>query len=251
MLFRLGETCVTNSLTLNSLLVKLAGQLHRKFGTVTRETRCHICSEQYPFDLAIQLLLYIHVHNPHTIKYFGNCILLFSFHFIWLNFNELVRKQDDSAPFHDILILDWISLILSVTSTATHDHPQTPSTGLRHPSSTTAIFSYTIGSRKLSANEQFFVGAQTAVNLLQTTQIISDVCFIADHVAYTSSNKTKITWNQDNSFFFLPGVDVSHVYVHAWALGCFHSLISAQTFRRALTTSVDSCTEIKSAPSVA
>ena len=58
--------------------------------------------------------------------------------------------------------------------------------------SATAVFSYTIGSRKLSANEQFLVGAQTVVSLLQTTQIISDVCFITDHVAYASSNKTKI-----------------------------------------------------------
>ena len=46
--------------------------------------------------------------------------------------------------------------------------------------STSAVFSYAIGSRKLSANEQFFVGAQTVVSLLQTTQIISDVCFITD-----------------------------------------------------------------------
>ena len=29
--------------------------------------------------------------------------------------------------------------------------------------STTAVFSYAIGSRKLSANKQFFVGAQTVV----------------------------------------------------------------------------------------
>ena len=58
--------------------------------------------------------------------------------------------------------------------------------------STTAVFSYAIGSRKLSANEQFFVGAQTVVSLLQTTQIISDVCFITDHVAYASSNQTTI-----------------------------------------------------------
>ena len=58
---------------------------------------------------------------------------------------------------------------------------------------TTAVFSYAIGPRKLSADEQFFVGAaQTVVSLLQTTQIISDVCFIIDHVAYVSSNKTKI-----------------------------------------------------------
>ena len=29
-------------------------------------------------------------------------------------------------------------------------------------------------------------------------------------------------------FFFLPGVDVSHVYVGAWALGCFYSHISTR-----------------------
>ena len=58
--------------------------------------------------------------------------------------------------------------------------------------STTAVFSYSIGSRKLSANEQFFVGAQAVVSLLQTTQITSDVCFIADRGAYVSSNKTKV-----------------------------------------------------------
>ena len=58
--------------------------------------------------------------------------------------------------------------------------------------STTAVFSNAIGSRKLSANEQFVVGAQTAVSLLQTSQILSDVCFITDQVAYASSNKTKI-----------------------------------------------------------
>ena len=37
--------------------------------------------------------------------------------------------------------------------------------------STTAVFSYAIGSIKLSANKQFFVGAQTVVRLLQTTKI--------------------------------------------------------------------------------
>ena len=36
--------------------------------------------------------------------------------------------------------------------------------------STTAVFSYAIGSRKLSANQQFFVGAQTVVSLLQTNR---------------------------------------------------------------------------------
>ena len=37
--------------------------------------------------------------------------------------------------------------------------------------STTDVFSYAIGSRKQSSNEQFFVGAQTVVSLLQTTEI--------------------------------------------------------------------------------
>ena len=41
--------------------------------------------------------------------------------------------------------------------------------------SATAVFSYAIDLRKLSANEQFFVGAQTVVRLSQTTQITSDV----------------------------------------------------------------------------
>ena len=44
--------------------------------------------------------------------------------------------------------------------------------------------------------------------------------------------------------FFTRGGCVSHVYVGAWALGCFHSHISTQTFRRALTALVDSCAEI-------
>ena len=34
---------------------------------------------------------------------------------------------------------------------------------------------------------------------------------------------------RNSSSSFLPGVDASHVYVRAWALGCFHRLISTQT----------------------
>ena len=66
--------------------------------------------------------------------------------------------------------------------------------------STTAVFSYATGSRKLSANEQFFVGAQTVVRLLQTTQTVSDVCFITDHVAYTSRNKPQTVWIETDLF---------------------------------------------------
>ena len=45
--------------------------------------------------------------------------------------------------------------------------------------STTAVFSDAIGSWKQSANEQvFFVGVQTVVGLLQTTQIKQGLSFI-------------------------------------------------------------------------
>ena len=56
----------------------------------------------------------------------------------------------------------------------------------------TAVFSYAIGPRKLSVNEQFFVGVQTVVSLLQTTQIKQEVSFIAANEVYTSTNKTTI-----------------------------------------------------------
>ena len=58
--------------------------------------------------------------------------------------------------------------------------------------STTAVFSYAIVSRKLSANEQFFVGAQTVVSFLETTQIKQGVSFIAANKVYTSTNKTTV-----------------------------------------------------------
>ena len=58
--------------------------------------------------------------------------------------------------------------------------------------STTAVFSYVIGSRKLSTNEMVFVGAQTVLSLLQTTQIKQGVSFIAANKVYTSTNTTTI-----------------------------------------------------------
>ena len=68
--------------------------------------------------------------------------------------------------------------------------------------STTAVFSYAIGSRKLSANEQFFVGAQPVVVLFQATRIISDVCFIIDHVATPAQIKSKLFETRRNFFLF-------------------------------------------------
>ena len=70
--------------------------------------------------------------------------------------------------------------------------------------STTAVFSYAIGSRKLSANEQFFVGAQTVVGLLQTARITSDNCFITYHVAMPAQIKPQSFELRQNSFLY-PG----------------------------------------------
>ena len=58
--------------------------------------------------------------------------------------------------------------------------------------STTAVFSYTIGPRKLSADEHIFVGAQTVAGLLQTTHIKQGVSCIAANKVYTSTNKTTV-----------------------------------------------------------
>ena len=70
---------------------------------------------------------------------------------------------------------------------------------------TTAVFSYAIGSIKLSANEQFFVGAQTVVSLLQTTQIKQGESFTAVNKVYTSTHiKPQSFESRRNSSFFNP-----------------------------------------------
>ena len=90
--------------------------------------------------------------------------------------------------------------------------------------STTAVFSYAIGSRKLSANEQLFIGAKTVVSLLQTTQIISDVCSITDHVAYASSNKTTIVSIETELFFSLSLFSFSFFLLFFTRGGCVSCL---------------------------
>ena len=71
--------------------------------------------------------------------------------------------------------------------------------------STTAVFSCAIGSSKLSANEQFFVGAQRVVSLLQTTQIKQGMSFTAANKVYTSTNKTTIVWIKTELFLTRDG----------------------------------------------
>jgi len=71
--------------------------------------------------------------------------------------------------------------------------------------STTAVFSYAIGSWKLSADEQFFVNAETVIRLLQATQIKQGVSFIDTNKVYTSTNKTTIVWIENELFFIRDG----------------------------------------------
>ena len=63
---------------------------------------------------------------------------------------------------------------------------------------------------KRSANKQFFVGAQTVVSLLQTTQMKQGVSFIAANKVYTSTNKnTHNRLNRDGTLSFTRGGCVS------------------------------------------
>ena len=64
-----------------------------------------------------------------------------------------------------------------------------------------------------------------AVHLQQTAQIISGLLyFLKPHIAYTSTNKTKIILIERQ--LFIRGVDMSHVYTHTWMLCRSHSLIT-------------------------
>ena len=80
---------------------------------------------------------------------------------------------------------------------------------------TTVIIDYAIGLRKLSANGQFFVGAQIAERLRPTTQTASFVFLITVHIADAIRNKTPIVSIKAQRIFH-PGADVPHVYVRAF-----------------------------------
>ena len=59
-------------------------------------------------------------------------------------------------------------------------------------SPTSAIIGYAFGLQRLSANRQFFFGAQMAVSLKQTTQITPGVSVLTIHIAYGITKKTTI-----------------------------------------------------------
>ena len=114
--------------------------------------------------------------------------------------------------------------------------------------STTAVFSYAIGSRKLSANEQFFCcwcsnsGKFVTNNSNKTRRVI----YSCQQSLHQHESKPQLFESRRNSFLYPGWMRLTFTGV-LWR----YSHISAGTFRRALTASLDSCAEIKSAPSVA
>ena len=109
-------------------------------------------------------------------------------------------------------------------------------------SSTTAAFSYTIGSRKLSDNEQFccccwWWCSNSSTFVTNNSNKTRRVIYSRQQSLYKHKLKPQSfgsRWNSSLFFLFLflflvPGVDASHVYVRALALGCFYSHKSYHT----------------------
>ena len=89
-------------------------------------------------------------------------------------------------------------------------------------------FSYAIGPRKLSANEQFFVGTQTVVSSVTTTQIKQGVSFIAANKIYTSTNKTTIVWIETELFFFFFFFFFFFLFTRGGCVSCLRACFGAR-----------------------
>ena len=96
--------------------------------------------------------------------------------------------------------------------------------------STTAVFSYAIGSRKLSANEQFFCWFSNSSKFVTNNSYYIRRSFYVAMLLTPAQIKPKSFETRRGLVFFLPGVDASHVYVRALALGCFYSHIIPKPF---------------------
>ena len=90
-------------------------------------------------------------------------------------------------------------------------------------------------SKNCQLTDSFTLGVQVAVTLWQTTQIIS-----GEKLLLLTPAEIKPKSSDFFMIFFQPGADdlLYRVYVRAWTLCCYHSLIISQTFRKALTASV-------------
>ena len=138
--------------------------------------------------------------------------------------------------------------------------------------STSAVFSYAIGSRKLSANEQFFCWSSNISKFVTNNSHYIRHLFHNWPCSFASSNKTKIVWIETDIVQELcesrgrrPGLSVKFWFPWKTKIvwietdpfyftlgGCVSCLRDQyQNLSEGMTASVDSCAEIKSAPSVA
>ena len=95
--------------------------------------------------------------------------------------------------------------------------------------STTAVFSYAMRSRNLSANEQFFCWCSNSSKFVTNNSDKTKRVIYSRQQSLHQHKQNHNRLNRDGTslFFslFLPGVYASRVYVRAWALGCFYSHI--------------------------
>ena len=85
------------------------------------------------------------------------------------------------------------------------------------------------------------------------TTLCQTFLFITAHIAYASTNKIKIVSVETELFSLSLSLypwRTRLMFTCVFGRCAAYSLISTQTFRKAPTASVDSCAEIKIAPSV-
>ena len=142
------------------------------------------------------------------------CSIIALYSLYWIKGKTTEENQEDKASFVYIYQTKLQALVYDILP------------------STTAVFSYAIGSRKLSANEQSFVGAQTVVSLLQTTQIKQSVSFIAANKVYTSTNKTTIVWigTELFSLFLLLLLLLYFYFTRGGCVSCLRALLLLQSY---------------------
>ena len=90
---------------------------------------------------------------------------------------------------------------------------------------TTALFSYAIGSRKLSANEQFVFGAKTVVSFLQTTQIMAFVLQLTMLLTPAQIKPKSFQSRRNSSSFFF-----FFFYPQWMRLMCFGATLFLQSY---------------------
>ena len=181
---------------------------------------------------------------------------------------HVLSFQSASGIAKRLEVWHWLTLRQSFLDAGSHLAPaecsRTPTNSVQALvydilPSTTAVFSYVIGSRKLSANEQFFVGVST-----NSSKFVTNNSNKTRHVIYSRQQslhqhiicKTTVVWIEIQLFFslffsfffffFCPGW---MRLMFTWVLGLLPQFYQYPNFWRALTAPVNSCAEIKSASS--